>query len=159
MALREVRTDGDPILRKRSREVDQITDRIKITLDDMLETMYHTDGVGLAGPQIGVLRRIIVIDDRDEEGPGPLKMINPVILNREGSCVEVEGCLSVPDRTGMVERPESLLVEYLDENGKEKSMEAEGFLARIICHEVDHLDGILYIDIMEEEIFIEEGDI
>lgn len=159
MALREVRTDGDPILRKRSREVDQITDRIKTTLDDMLETMYHTDGVGLAGPQIGVLRRIIVIDDRDEEGPGPLKMINPVILNREGSCVEVEGCLSVPDRTGMVERPESLLVEYLDENGKEKSMEAEGFLARIICHEVDHLDGILYIDIMEEEIFIEEGDI
>lgn len=158
MALREVRLDGDPILRKKSREVDEVTDRIRMTLDDMLETMYHTDGVGLAGPQIGILRRIIVIDDRDEDGPGPLKMINPVISNREGSCLGAEGCLSVPNRSGMVERPESLHVEYLDENGEEQSMDVEGFLARIICHEVDHLDGVLYIDIMEEEIFLEDGD-
>lgn len=158
MALRELRIDGDPILRKKSREVEKITDRIRFTLDDMLETMYHTDGVGLAGPQIGVLRRIVVVDDREEDGPGPLKMINPVILNREGSCLDIEGCLSVPNRTGMVERPESLTVEYLDENGEEKSIEAEGLLARIICHEVDHLDGILYVDIMEEEIFPEEGE-
>ena len=156
MALREVRIDGDEVLRKKSREVDEVTDRIKSLLDDMLETMYYEDGVGLAAPQIGILRRIIVIDDRNDSGP--IKMINPVILESSGSEKDIEGCLSVPDRSGIVERPEKLKVKYLNENGEMKELEAEGFLARIICHEVDHLDGILYIDKMEEEIDLGNGD-
>lgn len=142
MALREIRLDGDPILRKKSREVTEITDRIKILLDDMVETMYEAQGVGLAAPQIGILRRIIVIDI----GEGPMKIINPEITEEEGELVAIEGCLSIPGISGDVPRPGKIKVKYLDVEGNEQIIEAKGPLARVFCHEIDHLDGILYTD-------------
>ncbi|MCK9443517.1 MAG: peptide deformylase [Tissierellaceae bacterium] len=154
MALREIRIDGDPILRKKSREITEITERIKVMLDDMIETMNEAEGVGLAAPQIGVLRRAVVID----VGQGPLKLINPEILEVEGEVVDVEGCLSVPGRSGTVSRPEKVKIRYLDEDGNEKELESEGLLARAICHEIDHLEGVLYTDKMIEEIIPEEDE-
>ncbi|NLY20383.1 MAG: peptide deformylase, partial [Tissierellia bacterium] len=109
----------------------------------MVETMYELEGVGLAAPQVGILRRAVVIDI----GDGPIKMVNPVILERDGKIVDVEGCLSVPGKSGIVERPETLKAEYTDENSERIQIEAEGFLARAICHELDHLDGVLYTDL------------
>lgn len=150
MALRNIRLEGDPILRKRSRPVEEMTDRIKILLDDMVETMNHADGVGLAAPQIGVLRRIVVIDI----GEGPIKIINPVFLETEGSYIDIEGCLSVPNKAGTVERPERVKIKYLNENWEEKTLEGTGFLAKAICHEIDHLDGILYTDKIIEYVDI-----
>lgn len=142
MALREIRLDGDPILRKTSKKITEINHRIKVLLDDMIETMVYANGVGLAAPQIGVLRRVVVID----VGDGPLKIINPEIVEFNGSIVDVEGCLSVPILTGTVERPETIKVRYEDEDGELKVIEANGLLARVFCHEIDHLDGILYTD-------------
>lgn len=142
MAIRNIRLDSDPLLRKKSRNVDAIDDRISLLLDDMLETMYNAHGVGLAAPQIGVLRRVVVIDI----GEGPIKMINPVIVSKEGMIRGEEGCLSVPNKQGVVDRPEKLKASYLNENGVSQTIEAEGYLARAICHELDHLDGILYTD-------------
>ena len=142
MALREIRLDGDPILRKKSKEITEITNRIKILLDDMVETMVHANGVGLAAPQIGVLRRVVVID----VGEGPMKIINPAIIESTGTIIDIEGCLSIPSLTGSVERPEFIKVKYIDDNGEEKIIEAKGLLARALCHEIDHLDGILYTD-------------
>lgn len=142
MALRQVRIDGDPILRKESKPVRKITDRIEVLLEDMIETMAVEEGVGLAAPQVGVLRRIVVIDI----GEGPIKMINPEIYSEAGEEVGPEGCLSVLGKAGTVKRPTELKVKYMDENGEEQDLEAEGFLARVICHEVDHLNGILYTD-------------
>lgn len=154
MALREIRLDGDPILRKKSREVTEINDRILELLDDMIETMYDAEGVGLAAPQVGILRRVIVIDI----GEGPLKIINPEIIEKDGEVVGVEGCLSVPGLSGDVSRPEKVKVKYLNENEEEEIIEAEGGLARVFCHEIDHLDGILYTDIALEtyEVVAEE---
>ena len=143
MAIRKIRLDSDPILRKKSRDIDEVNDRIQVLLDDMIETMYELDGVGLAAPQVGVLRRAVVIDI----GDGPIKMVNPVILERDGKIVDVEGCLSVPGKSGIVERPETLKAEYTDGNNERIQIEAEGFLARAICHELDHLDGVLYTDL------------
>ncbi len=154
MAIRQVRIDGDPILRKKSRPIEKIDDRILTLLDDMVETMYSEEGVGLAAPQVGILRRAVVID----VGQGPIKMINPEILSRNGNVADIEGCLSVPNRSGIVERPESLSLKYTDEKGQENIIEAEGLFARAICHETDHLDGILYTDKMIEEVFFEDGD-
>lgn len=154
MALRKIRLEEDPILRKRSREITDINDRIKILLEDMVDTMDDADGVGLAAPQVGILRRAIVVNI----GDGPIKMINPEILETEGKVIDVEGCLSVPGRSGTVNRPETIKVKYLDLVGKENNLEAEGLLARVICHEVDHLEGILYIDRMIEEVELEELD-
>lgn len=142
MALREIRLDGDPILRKKSREVTEITDRIKALLEDMVETMYHAEGVGLAAPQVGILRRIIVIDI----GEGPMKIINPEIIEEDGEVVGIEGCLSIPSISGDVPRPNKIKVKYIDVEGKEQTIDAEGPLARVFCHEIDHLDGILYTD-------------
>lgn len=142
MALREIRLDGDPILRKRSREVTEITDRIKTLLDDMVETLYEAQGVGLAAPQVGILRRVVVIDI----GDGPIKIINPEIVESEGEIVGIEGCLSIPGVSGDVPRPEKIKVKYMDVEGNEKLIEAEGALARVYCHELDHLDGVLYTD-------------
>jgi len=152
MAIRQIRFDGDPILRKKSREVEKIDERIVELLSDMEETMYSADGVGLAAPQVGILRRIIVVDD----GGGIKKMINPEILKKDGKVSDIEGCLSVPNRNGYVDRPEEIKVKFIDEKGRENLIEAKGLLARIICHEIDHLDGILYIDKMTEEVFFEE---
>ena len=152
MAIRQLRYVGDPILRKVSREVTEINDRIKTLLEDMVDIMYENDGVGLAAPQIGVLRRVIVID----VGEGPIKLINPEILEEEGENIDVEGCLSIPNRSGTVKRPERVKVKYLDENGEEKIIEGTSLLARALCHEIDHLNGILFIDNMIEEIELDQ---
>ncbi len=148
MALRNIRKNGDDVLRKKCRVVDEITPKIKVLLDDMLDTMYEAEGVGLAAPQVGILKRIVVINI----GEGPLKLINPEIFDMEGSVIDIEGCLSVPGEQGSVERPEKLKIKALDADGKEMIIEAEGLLARAACHEVDHLNGVLFIDkVIESE--------
>ncbi|QSX06863.1 peptide deformylase [Sedimentibacter sp. zth1] len=143
MALRNVRIEGDDILRKKSRKVEKIDDRVLTILDDMLDTMYYSDGVGLAGPQIGILKRLVVIDVDDGN---VYKMINPVVTQKSGEVIGEEGCLSVPNKRGKVKRPTNVTVEYTDENGKKNELKAEGLLAICICHELDHLEGILFID-------------
>ena len=152
MAIRQIRYSDDPILRKASREITEISDRIKILLEDMVDTMYENDGVGLAAPQVGVLRKVVVIDI----GEGIIKLINPEIIESEGENIDIEGCLSVPDKIGKVRRPERVKVRYLDEQGEEKIIEGKGLLAKALCHEIDHLEGILFIDKMLEEVFLEE---
>lgn len=144
MALRIIRTDDDPVLRKKARVVEKFDDRIKVLVEDMIETMYDADGVGLAAPQIGILKRVLVIDIYDETGVKVL--INPEIVSQYGSNTDVEGCLSVPGVNGLVERPESMVVKGFDENGVEILIEGKGLLARALCHEIDHLDGILFTD-------------
>lgn len=143
MALREIkhyRRDG--ILRKKSRPVDIIDEKILTLLDDMADTMYHVEGVGLAAPQVGVLRRVIVID----VGEGILELINPEIIEYEGEEEGPEGCLSVPGFTGQVKRPTKVTARGLNRKGQEIEIEGVNLLARALCHEIDHLDGILYID-------------
>ena len=142
MALREIRIDDDPILRKKSRLVTEINDRIKILLEDMEDTMVEANGVGLAAPQIGVLRRVLTID----VGEGIMKIINPEILEVRGEIIDIEGCLSIPGKSGTVKRPEWVKLKYTNEFGEEIIIEGTELLARAICHEVDHLNGILYID-------------
>ncbi|MFL0268216.1 peptide deformylase [Candidatus Clostridium radicumherbarum] len=142
MALRNIRKIGDEILRKKSRTVDEVTDRIRILLSDMLETMYTADGVGLAAPQVGILKRLAVVD----VGEGPVYLINPVILETEGEDIDEEGCLSIPGEQGAVLRPKKIKVKTLNEKGAEVIIEASDFFARAICHEMDHLDGVLFVD-------------
>lgn len=146
MAIRKIRTDKDPILRKKSKMVTNFNDRLKILIEDMYETMDLAEGVGLAAPQVGILKRVIVIDNRDEEDGKRFYMVNPEIIEKEGEEVSVEGCLSVPGKHGTVKRAKDVKVKYNDLSGEEKIMEAEDFLARILQHEIDHLDGILYTD-------------
>lgn len=150
MAIRKIRIDGDPILRKRSRALESITDRERELFDDMIETMYDAEGIGLAAPQVGILKRMIVIDI----GEGPIKVANPVLRDYEGEEILYEGCLSIPKFSGAVKRPYALTVDYMDENGEEKTMLATGLLARVFCHETDHLNGILFKDVTlcEDEI-------
>ncbi|MCD7922955.1 MAG: peptide deformylase [Clostridiales bacterium] len=148
MALRTIRMLGDEILRKTCREVKSMTPRMQELIDDMLETMYHAEGVGLAAPQVGVLRRIVVIDI----GDGPLVMVNPVLLETEGEQTGDEGCLSLPGKAGQVTRPNHIKARYFDENMEEYEIEAEELLARAICHELDHLDGHMYVELVEGEI-------
>ena len=143
MAIRNIRTEGNPVLREICKKVPEVTDSIRRILDDMTETMYEKDGVGLAGPQIGIPKRIIVVDDR--EGM-KLKLVNPVIVYAEGEQISSEGCLSIPGFAGKCKRPKKVTVEALNENGKAVRIEAEGYAAIILCHEIDHLDGILYKD-------------
>lgn len=148
MALRNIRTNGDEILRKKCRKVEEINDRILTLIKDMHETMYHAEGVGLAAPQVGILKRIAVVD----VGEGPINLINPEIIEMEGSYIDEEGCLSIPGAQHNVERPYKVKVKALNEKGEEFIIEGEELLARAICHEIDHLDGILFIDkIVEEE--------
>ena len=143
MALRKVVVRGDEILSKRCREVSEITDRIRETLDDMVDTMREERGVGLAAPQVGVMRRMFVA----EPEPGRVYyMINPEIYFEEGSEEEYEGCLSVPGLIGIVERPQKIKIRALDRDGVEQDYEFGGFDARVMCHESDHLDGVLYTD-------------
>ncbi|MDD7408262.1 MAG: peptide deformylase [Anaerovoracaceae bacterium] len=144
MALRNIVTYEDPILRKKCRPVPEVTDRIKQLVDDMIETLYDAQGVGLAAPQVGVLRRIFVVDIMD--GTGPKVLINPEIVETRGEQDGEEGCLSVPDRAGEVIRPEYVKVKGLDRDGQPVEYEGEGLLARAFCHENDHLDGVLYVD-------------
>jgi peptide deformylase len=143
MAIRHVVTEGDPVLRKKCREVKVINDHIRELMEDMLDTMRHDLGVGIAGPQVGVMRRLFVAEPEPER---VYFMINPVILETEGSVVDQEGCLSVPGLVGTVERPERIRMKALDLDGQEKEYEFEGFDARVMCHEYDHLEGILYTD-------------
>lgn len=142
MALRNIRKYGDELLRKKSRKVEKIDNKIITLLDDMQETMYEADGVGLAAPQVGILKRIVVID----VGDGIIRLINPVILSYEGSQIDEEGCLSIPGELKKVDRPYKVKVEALNEKGEKIVIEGEELLARALCHEIDHLDGILFID-------------
>jgi peptide deformylase len=148
MAIRNLRFEGDSILRKTSKEVKEVTPKVRELIDDMLETMYESNGVGLAAPQVGVLKRIVVID----VGEGPLVMINPQILKTEGSQTGDEGCLSVPGKAGQVTRPNEVTVRFMDEDGEYYELEGTELLARAICHECDHLDGKLYVDLVEGEL-------
>ena len=148
MATRRILTDGDEILRKISRPVNEIDKRTRILLDDMAETMYKNEGVGLAAPQVGILRRIVVIDI----GEGLLELINPEIVYTEGSKIDTEGCLSIPGRRGTVERPAKVIVQALNRKGKPIQVTGEGLMAVALCHELDHLDGILYTDKMIEDV-------
>ena len=148
MAIRNIRTIGDDILRKKSRKVEVIDNKILTLLKDMQETMYEADGVGLAAPQVGILKRIAVID----VGDGPINLINPEIIAVEGSYIDEEGCLSLPGEAGNVERPYKVTVRALNEKGEEFILTGEELLARALCHEIDHLDGVLFIDkVIESE--------
>ena len=147
MALRQIREDGDEILRKKSREVviDDITgEKIQTLIDDMIETMHHYNGVGLAAVQVGLLKRIVVIDVDDDNGVYVL--INPKIIKSKGEKECEEGCLSFPNQFGKVLRPTEVVVEYYDRNGKKVKLKAKDLLAQAICHECDHLEGILFVD-------------
>ena len=148
MAIRNLRFGGDAILTKTSKEVKEITPKVKELNDDMLETMYEANGVGLAAVQVGVLKRIVVID----VGEGPVVMINPQVIKTEGTQTGDEGCLSVPGKAGQVTRPMKATVRYTGEDGAEYELEGEELLARAICHECDHLDGKLYLDLVEGEL-------
>ena len=153
MAIRNVVTEGDEILRKRCREVGEVTDRITMTLQDMLETMREQYGVGIAAPQVGIMRRMFIA----EPEPGRVYyMINPEILEQSGSQIDDEGCLSVPGMIGTVERPQKIKIQAMDLNGEIQVYEFEDFDARVMCHEYDHLEGILYIDKAENIRSVEE---
>mgnify|MGYP003758072903 CR=1 FL=1 len=146
VALREIRHyERDEVLRKKARPVDKIDDRILTLLDDMAETMYKAEGVGLAAPQVGILRRVVVIDI----GEGIIELINPEIIEQEGEQIGAEGCLSVPGLSGIVKRPARVVVTALNRHGERIKIQGEDLLARALCHEIDHLDGILYLDKVE----------
>ncbi len=140
MAIRNIVKVGDPVLSKKCRAVEKIDDRIIGLLDDMIDTLYDSNGVGLAAPQVGVLKRIAVIDI----GDGLIELINPEIVAEDGSQNDLEGCLSLPGKWGYVQRPNKVTVRALDRNGDEYEYEGEGLLARAFCHEIEHLDGVLF---------------
>ena len=142
MAIRNIRVEGDPVLGKVCKEVNEVTPKIIDLIDDMIETMYEANGVGLAAPQVGILKRIVVID----VGEGPIVMINPTIIQADGEQTGDEGCLSVPGKAGTVTRPNHVIARFFDEEMCECEIEGEELLARAICHELDHLDGHLYVE-------------
>ena len=144
MAIRELRQEDDEILRKRARRVEEIDERILILVDDMVETMHKYNGVGLAAPQVGVLKRIIVIDLYDDKGV--IVLINPVILKEKGTQIVEEGCLSFPNKFAKVERPEQIIVEGLNVNGEKVKITGKGLLAQALAHEIDHLNGKVFVD-------------
>jgi len=148
MALRDIITLQDPMLRKISRPVTVFDERLATLLDDMAETMYHANGVGLAAPQIAIRRRVVVIDI----GDGILELVNTVMIATDGEQEFMEGCLSIPGKRGKTRRPERVIVQAMDRHGEFFEITAEGFLAVALCHEMDHLDGKLYIDVMEGEL-------
>lgn len=148
MALRNIRINDDPILRKKCKPVTEVTDKIRELVEDMIDTMYESDGVGLAAPQVGILKRIVVID----VGEGPVIMINPEIIETSGSQTGQEGCLSVPGKAGIVTRPNYVKAKAYDLDMNEYIVEGEELMARAICHELDHLDGGLYIDLVEGKL-------
>lgn len=152
MALRKIVEIGDDKLRKISKPVEKFDKRLKTLLDDMADTMYKADGVGLAAPQVGILRRAVVVD----VGEGLYTLVNPVIVSAEGEQCGPEGCLSVPGRSGMVNRPDHVVIKAQDAEGSPVEVTGDAFFARALCHELDHLDGILYVDKMEREIFPED---
>ena len=146
MAIRNILKMGEPLLNKKSKQVVDFNDRLHTLLDDMADTMYKEDGVGLAAPQVGVLRRAVVVDI----GEGLIELINPVIVETSGEQTDLEGCLSVVDYIGEVTRPNYVKVKAQDRFGKDIEGEGEGFLARAFCHEIDHLEGILFVERVED---------
>ena len=157
MATRNIRELGDDVLRKECKTVKDVNRRTRILIDDMFDTMYEANGVGLAAPQVGILKKIFVVDVGDEEGNHkPFVFINPEILEREGVQVDFEGCLSVPGKSGKVARAKKVIVKAFNEDMNEFEMEAEGFLARAIQHEYDHLNGIVYVDKVEGRLYDNE---
>lgn len=146
MSCRNIRYIGDELLRKKSRPVEEFNERIHALLDDMAQTMYESQGVGLAAPQVGILRRAVVID----VGEGLVELLNPEIIESSGEQTDPEGCLSVPEYIGTVTRPDFVRVKAQNRNGEEIEVEANGFFARAVCHELDHLDGILFVDRADE---------
>jgi peptide deformylase len=152
MTIRKILTEPDPFLRHKSEKVDQVNDEIRTLMDDMLETMYNAPGIGLAAIQIGILKRVIVIDlSRDDEKKSPMYFVNPeIITNSNNNTAYEEGCLSVPGQFAEINRPDKCKVKYLDYDGKEKILEAQGLLATCIQHEMDHLEGILFIDYLSK---------
>ena len=153
MALREIRILGDDILRKKTKTVKEVNDRTREIIADMIETMRDADGIGLAAPQIGILKRIMIVEPEPEK---VVVFINPEILEREGEQEGYEGCLSIPGKMGVVKRPYKIKVKAFDIDMKEFELEAEELFARAICHECDHLDGVLYIDKLEGELMDNE---
>ena len=151
MALRTIREYGDDVLEKKCKTVKEITPRIKELVQDMLDTMYNANGVGLAAPQVGILKRIVVIDV-SPEADQPLVMINPEILETDGEQTGYEGCLSLPGKSGVVTRPNYVKAKATDLDGTEYIIEGEELLARAICHELDHLDGHMYVEKVEGEL-------
>lgn len=145
MAIRQIRVAGDPILNKVCKEVKQVTPMIETLIDDMLDTMYEANGAGLAAPQVGVLKRIAVVD----VGDGPVIMVNPQIMEKDGEQIGDEACLSVPGKAGQVTRPNHVVIHAYDKQMNEYEMEAEELLARAFCHEIEHLDGHMYIERVE----------
>jgi len=149
MAIREIRTMGEEVLKKVCKPVKEMTPRTEVLIEDMLDTMYESNGVGLAAPQVGILKRIVVID----VGEGPIVLINPEIIEASGEQTGDEGCLSVPGKAGVVTRPNYVKVKAQDMNMEEVIYEGEELLARAFCHELDHLDGHLYVEKVEGELF------
>lgn len=152
MAIRRIREENEPVLKKISRKVDKFDERLHTLLDDMKETMYESNGVGLAATQVGVLRRVVVVD----VGDGLIELINPEITFSEGECIEYEGCLSFPGKYGIVARPAKVAVRAQDRNGEWQEYEGEDLKARCFCHEIDHLEGIVFIDKAENIVTAEE---
>ncbi|MCI8411161.1 MAG: peptide deformylase [Clostridia bacterium] len=144
MAIRKLRYEGDDILKKKSREVEEIDDKLQTLIDDMIETMHKYNGVGLAAVQVGILKRVVVIDLYDDNGP--IVLINPVIIKTKGEQEVDEGCLSFPNKFAKVIRPAEVIAEYTNRNGKHMRVKAKELLAQAICHELDHLDGEVFVD-------------
>lgn len=155
MAIRTIRVMGDEILEKKCREIKEVTPRIQELIDDMFDTMYDANGVGLAAPQVGILKRVVVIDT---DGIGYV-LINPEIIETDGSQTGQEGCLSLPGKYGIVTRPNYVKVRAYDENMEPFELEGEGLLARAICHECEHLEGVMYVEHVEGELMDVETDI
>ncbi len=153
MAIRNIIIEGDPMLRKKSKPVREVTDHIRETLNDMVETMRENGGVGLAAPQVGVMRRMFVAEPVPDE---VYYVINPEMLEQDGSQVGEEGCLSIPDLEGVVERPQHIKIRFIDLDGNEQTLDLEDFRARVMCHEYDHLEGVLYTDKAKETYDPEE---
>lgn len=151
MAIRNIRLIGDEILYKKAKKVKEVTEKTKELIQDMFDTMYKEEGVGLAAPQVGVLKQIVVIDV-SEEANDPVVLINPEIIHKEGEQDGTEGCLSVPGKVGMLKRPNMIRIKALDENMQSFEIEGEGLLARALIHEVEHLAGELYVDKVEGEL-------
>ena len=152
MTIRKILTEPDPFLRQKSNKVDQVNNEIRTLMDDMLETMYNAPGIGLAAIQVGVPKRVIVIDlSRDDQKKNPLYFVNPeIVVNSDNNAIYEEGCLSVPGQFAEIKRPNKCQVKYLDYRGNEKILDAEGLLATCIQHEIDHLEGILFIDYLSK---------
>lgn len=151
MALRTIRLAGDPALSRKCREVRELTPRLQELISDMFDTMYDANGVGLAAPQVGVLKRIVVIDITEDRSE-PYVLVDPVIVEKDGSQTGEEGCLSLPGKSGVVTRPYHVICEAYDRHMKEIRVDAEGLLARAICHELDHLDGHMYTEFVEGDL-------